>query len=80
MNMMFSTKRKGVRFMEMAEGYVTRMALDDHNEVIGYEFVRVGKMLEDIRKGKSPDEAYKNNVGSYGRFENAAKYIDPREE
>lgn len=77
---MFSTKVKGVRYMEMAEGYVTRMALDEEGEVIGYEFVKVGKMLEDIRHGKTPDEAYKANVGNYGRFQNAAKYIDPREE
>ena len=77
---MFSTKLKGVRYMEMAEGYVTRMALDEEGEVIGYEFVKVGKMLEDIRHGKTPDEAYKANIGNYGRFANAAKYIDPREE
>ena len=75
---MFSTKSKGVRYMEMTEGYVTRMALDNDNEVIGYEFVKIGKMLEDIRKGISPDEAYKNNMGTYGRFDEAAKYIDPR--
>ncbi len=77
---MFSTKEKGVRYLEMAEGYVTRMALDEDDEVIGYEFVKLGKMLEDIRNGVSPDEAYKNNTGSYGRFANAAKYIDPRKE
>ena len=77
---MFSTKLKGVRYMEMAEGYVTRMALDEEGEVIGYEFVKLGKMLEDIRHGKSPNEAYEANIGNYGRFANAAKYIDPREE
>ena len=77
---MFSTKAKGVRYLEMAEGYVTRMALDANDQVIGYEFVKLGKMLEDIRHGVSPDEAYKNNMGSYGRFADAAKYIDPREE
>ena len=77
---MYSTKVKGVRFMEMAEGYVTKMALDENDEVTGYQFVRLGKMLEDIRHGMSPNEAYEKNTGSYGRFENAAKYIDPREE
>ena len=77
---MFATKLKGVRYMEMAEGYVTRMALDEEGEVIGYEFVKLGKMLEDIRHGKSPNEAYEANIGNYGRFANAAKYIDPREE
>lgn len=77
---MFSTKAKGVRYMEMAEGYVTRMALDSDDQVIGYEFVKLGKMLEDIRHGKTPNEAYENNKGTYGRFDGAAKYIDPREE
>ena len=77
---MFSTKAKGVRYMEMAEGYVTRMALDNDDQVIGYEFVKLGKMLEDIRHGKTPNEAYENNKGTYGRFDGAAKYIDPREE
>ena len=77
---MFSTSVKGVRYMEMAEGYVISMALDENNEVIGYKFVKVGKMLEDIRHGVSPDEAYKKNIGQYGRYDGAAKYIDPREE
>ena len=77
---MFSTKAKGVRFMEMAEGYVLKTALDENDEVIGYQFVKLGKMMEDIRHGVSPDEAYKNNIGQYGRFDGAAKYIDPREE
>lgn len=77
---MFGTKAKGVRYLEMAEGYVTRVALDDDDQVIGYEFVKLGKMMEDIRHGMSADEALKKNTGSYGRFANAPKYIDPREE
>ena len=77
---MFSTKVKGVRYMEMAEGYITRMALDSDDQVIGYEFVKLGKMMEDIRHGTDPATALKNNTGSYGRFADAAKYIDPREE
>ena len=77
---MYSTKLKGVRYMEMAEGYVLKTALDENNEVTGYQFVKVGKMLEEIRHGMSPDEAYKKSIGQYGRFDNAAKYIDPREE
>lgn len=77
---MFSTRVKGVRYMEMAEGYINKMALYENNEVTGYQFVRVGKMLEDIRHGMTPNEAYEKNIGTYGRFENAAKYIDPREE
>ena len=77
---MYSTKVKGVRYLEMAEGYVTKIALDDEGEVTGYQFVKLGKMLEDIRHGMTPNEAYEKNIGQYGRFDNAAKYIDPREE
>ena len=77
---MFSTGAKGVRYMEMAEGYVLKTALDENNEVIGYQFVKLGKMMEDIRHGVDPKTAYEQNIGQYGRFDGAAKYIDPREE
>ena len=77
---MFATSAKGVRYMEMAEGYVMSVALDENNEAIGYKFVRLGKMMEDIRHGKDPKEAFEKNVGTYGRYDGAAKYIDPREE
>ena len=77
---MYSTGKKGVRYMDMAEGYVIKMALDSKNQVIGYQFVKLGSMLEMIRRGVDPGEAYKKNIGQYGRFDNAAKYIDPREE
>ena len=77
---MFSTKLKGVRYMELAEGYVLSVAVDDNGEPIGYKFVRLGKMMEDIRHGVDPKTAYEKNIGTYGRYENAPKYIDPREE
>ncbi len=77
---MFATTKKGVRYLEMTEGYVVSLALDERGEIIGYQFCKVGKMLEDIRHGVSPNEAYEKNIGVYGRYENAAKYIDPREE
>ena len=75
---MYGTKLKGVRYLEMAEGYVTRMALDENDEVIGYEFVSLGKMTDFIKKGDEPNEAYKKAMGKYGRFDEAVKYIDPR--
>lgn len=77
---MYGTKEKGVRYLEMAEGYVLSIGLDAGDEVIGYKFVHLGKMMEMIRKGKDPKEAYEKNVGSYGRYAEAAKYIDPRKE
>lgn len=76
----FSTNEKGVRYLELAEGYILEMALDKNGEVIGYKFVRVGKMLEDIRNGEDPKTAYEKNIGTYGRYEDAVKYIDPRKQ
>ncbi len=77
---MYSTNAKGVRYLEMAEGYVTRIGLDEEGEVIGYEFVNLGRMMDMIKKGETADEALKKATGSYGRFATAAKYIDPRNE
>ena len=77
---MYGTKAKGVRYLEMAEGYVTRMALDADDQVIGYEFVSLGKMTDFIKKGMEPGEAYQKAMGTYGRFDSAVKYIDPRKE
>lgn len=75
---MFSTKEKGVRYLEMAEGYILEVALDEDDQIIGYKFVHLGKMMEAIRKGVDPKEAYEKNVGTYGRYDDAVKYIDPR--
>lgn len=77
---MYSTRKKGVRYLEMAEGYVTRIGLDENNEVIGYEFINFGKMTDFIKKGDTPDAAYKKAMGKYGRFDTAVKQIDPRQE
>ena len=77
---MYGTVAKGVRYLEMAEGYETRMALDDGDEVIGYEFVQMGKMMESIQKGVEPAEALKKATSTYGRFDEAVKTINPRHE
>ena len=74
----FATKEKGVRYLEMAEGYILRLGLDAENEVIGYEFVNLGKMMDAIKAGTDPKEAYESNIKNYGRFNEAVKYIDPR--
>ena len=80
---MYGTVAKGVRYLEMAEGYVTRMALDKDDQVIGYEFVNLGKMTDFIKKGDDPTTAYNKSMGHYGRFseeDGAVKFIDPRKD
>ncbi len=78
---MYGTAAKGVRYLEMAEGYVLSMALDKNNEVCGYKFVSLGKMTDFIKKGLTPNEAYEKSIGTYGRYskeQGAVRYIDPR--
>ena len=70
----------------LSKRYGTYLAVKDvsfsieKGEVIGYEFVSLGKMTDFIKKGMEPNEAYKKAMGTYGRFSEAAKYIDPRKE
>ena len=76
----FATNVKGVRYLEMAEGYILELGLDADNEVIGYKFVHLGKMMDAIKAGKDPKDAYESNIKTYGRYDEAVKYIDPRKQ
>lgn len=77
---MYGTKAKGPRYLEMAEGYVTRLALDADDQIIGYEFVHLGKMMEAIGKGTDANEALKAATNHYGRFDQAVRMVNPRHE
>ncbi len=77
---MYGTLAKGSRYLEMAEGYVLEIALDADSEIIGYKFVKVGPMMDMIKKGVPAEEAFQKNIGTYGRFAEAVKVIDPRKE
>ncbi len=76
----YGTNVKGARYMEIAEGYVLRMGLDNNDEIIGYEYVNLGKMMSAIKKGTDPAQALADATGRYGRFDEAVKTIDPRKE
>ncbi|MBO4508051.1 MAG: hypothetical protein J5747_05380, partial [Spirochaetaceae bacterium] len=80
---MFATKAKGPRYLEMAEGYVEKVAVDKDGAIIGYKFIHFGKMMEFIKKGDDPATAMDKARGSYGRTteeQGAVKLIDPRKE
>ena len=77
---MYGTLAKGPRYLEMAEGYVTRLALDENSEIIGYEFVHLGKMMEMISDGMDANEALEKAKSSYGRFADGVKFVNPRHE
>ena len=76
----YATLAKGPRYLELAEGYVTKLALDEEGRIIGYEVVQLGKVMEAVRAGKDANEAIKANTSTKGRFADGVKFIDPREE
>ena len=76
----YATLKKGPRYLELAEGYITKIAIDENDTIIGYKFVHLGKMMEMIAKGMDANEALEKASGQYGRVDDAAKLIDPRHE
>jgi NifU-like protein involved in Fe-S cluster formation len=74
----YGTKSKGARYLETTEGYITELALDSDQEIIGYKYVRLGVMMESIGKGLGAEEALASATGTYGRFGDAVKTINPR--
>ena len=76
----YSTKAKGPRYLELAECYITEVGLDEEGNIIGYKYVNMGKMMDAIKAGTDAREAIEKASGKYGRFDEAVKKIDPRQE
>ncbi len=76
----YSTKLKGPRYLNLAEGYILRQALDENNEIIGYEYVNMGVFMDAVKKGVDPAKALEDAKKTYGRFSEGVKFIDPRKE
>jgi NifU-like protein involved in Fe-S cluster formation len=76
----YSSTVKGPRYLELTQGYVVEQGLNEEGEIIGYKSVHLGKMMENIKKGMDPMEAIEKATGTFGRFDEAVKVIDPRKE
>jgi NifU-like protein involved in Fe-S cluster formation len=76
----YGTSDRGPRYLETSEGYITKLGLDEKSRIIGYSYVRLGSMMEMIKEGLPPDEAYERACGESGRFGEAVRTIDPRRE
>ncbi len=76
----YGTRAKGSRYLQTAEGYITKLGLDKNNEIIGYEYITIGKFLDEIKQGINPTEALKKYTKQYGRMKDAVKVIDPRKQ
>jgi len=76
----YSSLAKGPRYLNLAEGYIVEIGLDKDDQIIGYKYVHLGKMMDNIKKGIDQQEAIEKASGKYGRFDEAVKVIDPRKE
>jgi len=76
----YSSLAKGPRYLNLAEGYIVEIGLDKDDQIIGYKYVHLGKMMDNIKAGIQATEAIEKASGTYGRFDEAVKKIDPREQ
>ena len=76
----YGTLDKGPRYLELTDGYITDLAIDENDEIIGYKFVNFGKMMDFIKKGDDAATALEKASGKYGRVDDAFKFIDPRKQ
>ncbi len=76
----YGTLAKGPRYLELTEGYITKIALDENDEIIGYQYVNTGRMMDFIKAGEDANTAIEKASGQYGRVADAARLIDPRRE
>ena len=74
----YGTLEKGPRYLELTDGYITDLALDENDEIIGYKYVNFGKMMDFLKAGDDAETALKKASGQYGRVDDAVKFIDPR--
>lgn len=76
----FSTEKTGVRYLNLTEGYITKMALDENDEVIGYEYVNLGLLLKNMQSDENLTckQAMEKSIKTYGRFNEGKKFVNPR--
>ena len=76
----YGTLEKGPRYLELTDGYITQLALDENDEIIGYKYINFGKMMDFIKAGDDAVKAVEKASGQYGRVADAVRFIDPRKE
>lgn len=74
----YANDKIGPRYLNLAEGYITKLALDDNNEIIGYEYVNIGVLMKELENGTDYETARAKAQKHYGRFDEGVKFINPR--
>lgn len=74
----YSNENIGTRYLHLAEGYITKLGLDQNNEIIGYEYINTSVLIKSLEAGDSYKKAKNKACKIYGRFNEAKKFLDPR--
>ena len=74
----YANDKIGPRYLNLAEGYITKLGLDENYEIIGYEYVNVGQLMKALESGIPYEEARAHAQKQYGRFNEAVKVVNPR--
>lgn len=76
----YGTVEKGPRYLQLTEGYISKIALDKENRIIGYKYINLGKMMNLIDDNIPAEEALDEATATYGRFDEAVQIINPRKQ
>ena len=71
-----SGKSFGPRPLETAEGHIVELALDKEKRIIGYKYFEVNRFLLDLKK---PNLNIADYYKTYGRYDDATFFTNPRE-
>lgn len=74
----YSSENSGVKYLNTAEGYISKLALDKNKEIIGFEYINTTLLIKSLQNGVNGEQALKNATKQYGRYLDAVSYIDPR--
>ena len=76
----YSNEVTGTRYLNLTEGYITKQGMDEKGEIIGYEYLSIGSLMSNLQSGIDFNQALKKSIKTYGRFNEAVKIINPREQ
>lgn len=74
----YSNENSGVKYLNTAEGYISKLALDENKEIIGFEYINTAVLIKALQNGISGQDALKKATKHYGRFDDALEFVDPR--
>lgn len=76
----YANDKIGPRYLNLTEGYITKLALDSEKEIIGYEYVNTANLMILLESGIDYKTAKEKSTKTYGRYSEGVSYINPRKE